>query len=68
MCLPPWDIWEKEKRKGLRAIFACENLGWGVAYFQKGIAMRLFVFLILIWAAVPAIAQQDPIRQTIQSQ
>lgn len=30
--------------------------------------MRLFVFLTLIWAAVPVFAQQDPIRQTIQSQ
>lgn len=30
--------------------------------------MRLFVFLTLIWAAMPVLAQQDPIRQTIQAQ
>ena len=30
--------------------------------------MRLFLFLILIWAAVPVLAQQDPIRAAIQGQ
>lgn len=30
--------------------------------------MRLYLFLILIWAAVPALAQQDPIRAAIQAQ
>ena len=29
---------------------------------------RLYIFLILIWGALPVFAQEDPIRQTIQSQ
>ena len=30
--------------------------------------MRLCLFLILIWAALPGLAQQDPIRAAIQAQ